>query len=77
MYPEYQVPPDQYKALMADQRGCVIGRKLANKFGWKIGDTFFLESFIPSTASRTAPSSSWCAPSSTSTREVLGQPTRT
>ena len=47
MYPEYQVPPDQYKALMADQRGCVIGRKLANKFGWKIGDTFFLESFIP------------------------------
>jgi len=47
MYPEYQVPPDQYKALMADQRGCVIGRKLANKYGWKIGDTFFLESFIP------------------------------
>ena len=47
MYPEYQVPPDQYRAFMADQRGCVIGRKLANKFGWKIGDTFFLESFIP------------------------------
>src|SRR5262245_50475903 len=42
MYPEYQIPPDQYQALMADQRGCVIGRKLANKFGWKIGDTFFL-----------------------------------
>jgi putative ABC transport system permease protein len=47
MYPEYQLPPEQYQALMADLRGCVIGRKLANKFGWKIGDTFFLESFIP------------------------------
>jgi putative ABC transport system permease protein len=47
MYPEYQVPPDQYQALLQDQRGCAIGRKLANKFGWKIGDTFFLESFIP------------------------------
>jgi putative ABC transport system permease protein len=47
MYPEYQIPSDQYRALMADQRGCVIGRKLADKFGWKIGDSFFLESFIP------------------------------
>jgi putative ABC transport system permease protein len=47
MYPEYQVPPEQYQALLADQRGCLIGRKLANKFGWKLGDSFFLESFIP------------------------------
>ncbi len=47
MYPEYQVPPDQWQALLADQRGCAIGRKLADKFGWKIGDTFYLESFIP------------------------------
>ena len=47
MYPEYQVPPDQYRALLADQRGCAIGRKLADKFGWKLGDTFYLESFIP------------------------------
>jgi putative ABC transport system permease protein len=47
MYPEYQLPPDQYQSLVADQRGCAIGRKLADKYGWKIGDTFFLESFIP------------------------------
>jgi putative ABC transport system permease protein len=47
MYPEYQMPPDQYQALLQDQRGCAIGRQLANKFGWKIGDTFYLESFIP------------------------------
>ncbi len=47
MYPEYQIPPDQYRALMDDRRGCLIGRQLADKFGWKIGDTFHLESFIP------------------------------
>ena len=47
MYPEYALPPDQYRAFMEDLRGCVIGRKLADKFGWKIGERFFLESFIP------------------------------
>src|SRR5262245_55347879 len=47
MYPEYKIAPDEYQAFMQDQRGCIIGRKLANKFGWKVGDTFFLESFIP------------------------------
>jgi putative ABC transport system permease protein len=47
MYPEFPVPPDQFQAFKEDLRGAVIGRKLANKFGWKIGDHFFLESFIP------------------------------
>lgn len=47
MYPEYQIPQDQYRAFMEDMQGCLVGRKLATKFGWKLGDTFFLESFIP------------------------------
>ena len=47
MYPEFQIKPDEYQAFKEDLRGAVIGRKLANKFGWKIGDRFFLESFIP------------------------------
>jgi len=47
MYPEFEVPPDQFQAFLQDRQGCVIGRKLAKKFGWKIGDHFFLESFIP------------------------------
>jgi putative ABC transport system permease protein len=47
MFPEYQVPPDQWQAFLQDQRGAVIGRKLAERFGWKLGDTFYLESFIP------------------------------
>jgi putative ABC transport system permease protein len=55
MYPEYQLPPDQYQAFLEDLRGCVIGRKLANRFGWKVGDTFYLESFIPPYRKRDGP----------------------
>ncbi|HMB67765.1 MAG TPA: FtsX-like permease family protein [bacterium] len=47
MNPEYEIPEDQYRDYLADLRGCVIGRKLADKFDWKPGDTFYLESFIP------------------------------
>jgi len=47
MYPEFELPEDQLRAFLADLRGCVIGRKLADRFGWKLGDSFFLESFIP------------------------------
>jgi putative ABC transport system permease protein len=46
MYPEYAVPPDQFRDFLGDLQGCVIGRKLADKFNWKVGDHFFLESFI-------------------------------
>lgn len=47
MYPEYIVPPDQMQAFMSDRRGAIIGRALARKFDWDLGDTFTLESFIP------------------------------
>ena len=47
MYPEYRIAPDQWQAFLADMQGCVIGKKLADKYNWKIGDHFFLESFIP------------------------------
>ena len=47
MYPEFQIPPEEWQAFLGDLQGCVIGRKLANKYGWKVGDRFFLESFIP------------------------------
>jgi putative ABC transport system permease protein len=47
MYPEYLVPEDQKRAFMADLRGAIVGRETAEKFGWKIGDVFQLESFIP------------------------------
>jgi putative ABC transport system permease protein len=47
MYPEYELPEDQKQAWFNDLRGCIIGRKTAEKFGWKIGSRFQLESFIP------------------------------
>jgi len=47
MYPEMVIPPDQWKAFLETRSGCVIGSKLAKKFNWKVGDKFFLESFIP------------------------------
>lgn len=47
MYPQYAVPPEQMEAYLADRRGCIVGRALANKYGWTLGSTFQLESFIP------------------------------
>jgi putative ABC transport system permease protein len=47
MSPEFPVAPDQFRDFMQDLQGCVIGSKLAAKYNWKIGDHFFLESFIP------------------------------
>ena len=38
MYPEFVVEPAQWKAFLDDRQGCVIGAKLADRFGWKIGD---------------------------------------
>jgi putative ABC transport system permease protein len=55
MYPEFEIPPDQWKDFMGDMQGAVIGRKLANKYGWKPGDKFFLESFIPPYRKRSGP----------------------
>jgi putative ABC transport system permease protein len=40
--PEFLIPPDQKLALVKDRRGCVAGRKLAERFGWKIGDPIVL-----------------------------------
>lgn len=55
MSPEYPVPSDQFRDFMSDLQGCVIGRKLANKYNWKIGDRFFLESFIPPYRKKSGP----------------------
>jgi putative ABC transport system permease protein len=47
MNPELVVTPQQFRDFMGDLRGCVMGRALADRFNWKIGDRFFLESFAP------------------------------
>jgi putative ABC transport system permease protein len=38
MYPEYVVDEAQWKDFLADRQGCVIGTRLAARFGWKVGD---------------------------------------
>jgi putative ABC transport system permease protein len=46
LYPEYVVPPDQLKAALLDRKGCVIGRKLAQTYGFKVGDVVPLRGTI-------------------------------
>lgn len=55
MNPEFRVPPDQFRDFLADLQGCLVGRNLADKFGWKIGDRFFLESIAPPLQKPTGP----------------------
>jgi putative ABC transport system permease protein len=38
LYPEFRLPPEQLSAFKRDRRGAVVGRKLAAKYGWKLGD---------------------------------------
>ena len=46
LYPEIRVPPDQMKAWLADRQGALIGRDLANRYGWKIGDRIPIQGTI-------------------------------
>jgi putative ABC transport system permease protein len=46
MYPEFRLPPDQMKAWLADRQGAVVGRDLAERFGWTIGDRVPLQATI-------------------------------
>lgn len=46
LYPEFVVEPDQKRSFIADRKGCLIGRKLAQRFGWKIGDSVPLKGTI-------------------------------
>jgi putative ABC transport system permease protein len=38
LYPEYIVPPEQFRDFLRDRRGAVIGRKIADIHGLKVGD---------------------------------------
>jgi len=46
LYPEFGLPMDQKRAFISDRKGCVAGRKLAERYGWKIGDTITLKGTI-------------------------------
>lgn len=46
MYPEFILPKEQLQAFIDTRDGAVIGRKLAERFGWKIGDVVPIQSTI-------------------------------
>jgi putative ABC transport system permease protein len=46
LYPEYRIAPEQVKAFLLDRKGCVVGRKLAQTYGWKLGDAVPLRGTI-------------------------------
>ena len=46
LYPEYVFSPEQQEAFFRDRKGFAAGRKLAERFGWRIGDTITLKGTI-------------------------------
>ncbi len=46
MYPEFILSPAERKAFVTDRKGAIVGRKLAEQFGWQIGDVIPLRGTI-------------------------------
>jgi putative ABC transport system permease protein len=46
LYPEYIMPEEQKKAWFADRSGAIIGRSLADRFGFKVGDRIPIQATI-------------------------------
>lgn len=38
MFNEFTVPKEQWEAYVADREGCIVGRYLVEKYGFKVGD---------------------------------------
>lgn len=46
LYPEYRLSDEERLAFIRDRQGAIAGRKLADKFGWKVGDQIPLRGTI-------------------------------
>jgi putative ABC transport system permease protein len=46
IYPEYVMPPAQREAFLRDKTGILVGKAVADQFGWKVGDRLPLKSNI-------------------------------
>jgi putative ABC transport system permease protein len=38
VFPEFEIPEDQWKAFVEDREGAVVGEELVKRFHWRIGD---------------------------------------
>jgi len=46
LYPEFVLSEEEKRAFFNDQKGFVCGRKLVERFGWKIGDIITLKGTV-------------------------------
>jgi putative ABC transport system permease protein len=46
VFPELIVPEDQWAAFLKDRQGAIVGRRTAERFGWKIGDRIPIKTTI-------------------------------
>jgi len=46
LYPEYLLPEDQKTAFLRERKSAIAGRKVAERFQWKVGDTISLKGTI-------------------------------
>ena len=46
MYPEFIIPADQLETFKKERNACIVGKKIMDKYGWKIGDIIPIEGDI-------------------------------
>jgi putative ABC transport system permease protein len=46
VYPDYRLTPEQRQAWLSDRTAAIVGKTLAERFQWKVGDTIPLRSGI-------------------------------
>ena len=46
LYPEFMLPPEQFRDFLHDRKGALAGERVAAQYGWKIGDVIPLRGTI-------------------------------
>lgn len=46
VHPEYVISPEEISAFLRERKACIAGRKLCDKYGWKVGDTIVLRGTV-------------------------------
>jgi putative ABC transport system permease protein len=48
VFPEFLIPDDGWRAFLDDRQGLVVGKALADRFNWKVGDRVPIQgTFVP------------------------------